>query len=73
VLIEAAQHDARSPAYLYGPLYERTRDRLGRNRGGKVAAIVIARKLCEAIWHMLSRDEPFNPLLRQAPCVSDRS
>ncbi len=72
-LIEAAQHAARSPAYPYRPLYERTRARLGRNRGGKVAKIVIARKLAEAIWHMLTRGEPFKPLLRQAPCVSDRS
>jgi transposase len=60
-LIEAAQHAARSPAYPYRPLYERTRARIGRNRGGKVAKIVIARKLAEAIWHMLTRDEPFNP------------
>ncbi|MGH3015591.1 MAG: IS110 family transposase [Gaiellaceae bacterium] len=74
-LIEAAQHAARSPAYPYRPLYERTRARLGRNRGGKVAKVVIARKLCEAIWHMLTRDEPFNPSpsLRQAPCVPDRN
>jgi transposase len=61
-LIEAAQHAARSPAYPYRPLYERTRARIGRNRGGKVAKIVIARKLCEAIWHMLSRNQPFQPL-----------
>lgn len=60
-LIEAAQHAARSPAYPYRPLYERTRDRLGRNRGGKVAKVVIARKLAEAIWHMLSRNQPFQP------------
>jgi transposase len=60
-LIEAAQHAARSPAYPYRPLYERTRARIGRNRGGKVAKIVIARKLAEAIWHMLNRNQPFNP------------
>jgi transposase len=60
-LIEAAQHAARSPAYPYRPLYEQTRARIGRNRGGKVAKIVIARKLAEAIWHMLNRNQPFNP------------
>jgi len=60
-LIEAAQHAARSPAYPYRPLYERTRDRLGKNRGGKVAKVVIARKLAEAIWHMLTRNQPFQP------------
>jgi transposase len=60
-LIEAAQHAARSPAYPYRPLYERTRNRIGRNRGGKVAKVVIARKLAEAIWHMLTRNQPFDP------------
>jgi transposase len=60
-LIEAAQHAARSPAYPYRPLYEQTRARIGRNRGGKVAKVVIARKLAEAIWHMLNRNQPFNP------------
>jgi transposase len=72
-LIEAAHHAASSPDYPYRPLYERTRARIGKNQGGKVAAVVIARKLCEAIWHMLTKDEPFNPLLRQAPCASDRA
>jgi transposase len=60
-LIEAAQHAARSPAYPYRDLYEQTRARIGRNRGGKVAKIVIARKLAEAIWHMLNRNQPFDP------------
>jgi transposase len=60
-LIEAAQHAARSPAYPYRPLYERTRARIGRGRGGKVAKVVIARKLAEAIWHMLTKNEPFDP------------
>jgi len=35
--IEAAQHAAHSPAYPYRDLYEQTRARIGRNRGGKVA------------------------------------
>jgi transposase len=60
-LIEAAQHAARSPAYPYRAVYEQTRARIGRNRGGKVAKVVIARKLAEAIWHMLTRNEPFDP------------
>jgi transposase len=58
-LIEAAQHAARSAHYR--PLYERTKKRLGRNRGAKVAAITVARKLAEAIWWMLTRDQPFAP------------
>jgi transposase len=58
-LIEAAQMAARSP--LYRPLYERTKGRLGRNRGSKVARIAVARKLAEAIWHMTTRNQPFAP------------
>lgn len=58
-LIEAAQHAGRSEHYR--ELYERTRQRLGRQRGPKVAAIVVARKLSGAIWHMLTRNQPFAP------------
>jgi hypothetical protein len=29
--------------------------------GAKVAQIDLARRLAEAIWHMLSRDQPFAP------------
>jgi transposase len=65
-LIEAATHAARHPAYR--ERYERTSRRLGRQRGKKVARVDIARKLAEAIWHMLTREQPFNPpSLRQAP------
>jgi hypothetical protein len=41
--------------------------RLGKQRGAKVAQIDIARKLTEAIWHMLSRNEPFAPAPGGAP------
>jgi transposase len=58
-LVEAAQHAARSPHYR--PLYERTKSRLGRNRGSKIARITVARKLTEAIWQMLTRKQPFAP------------
>ena len=58
-LIEAAQHAARGPHYK--PLYERTKQRLGRSRGTKVARITVARKLAEAIWHMTTRNQPFAP------------
>ncbi len=34
--------------------------------------IVIARKLAEAIWHMLTHNQLFNPCSGNAPCVSDR-
>jgi transposase len=58
-LVEAAQHAARSDHYR--PLYERTKARLGRNRGSKIARITVARKLAEAIWQMLTRNQPFAP------------
>jgi transposase len=58
-LIEAATHAAHHPAYAQH--YERTKQRLGRQRGSKVARVEIARKLAEAIWHMLTRNEAFAP------------
>jgi transposase len=58
-LIEAATHACRHPAYA--PHYQRTKARLGRQRGSKVARVEIARKLAEAVWHMLTKGEPFAP------------
>jgi transposase len=58
-LIEAAVH-ASSSRY-YRDLYQTTASRLGRQRGRKVARVVIARKLAEAIWHMLTTNQPFAP------------
>jgi transposase len=58
-LIEAATHAARHPAYR--ERYERNKQRLGRQRGSKVARVDIARELATAIWHMLTRREPFAP------------
>ncbi len=58
-LIEAATHAARHP--VYRERYQRNKARLGKQRGAKVARVDIARKLCEAIWHMLTRGEPFAP------------
>lgn len=58
-LIEAATHAARNP--VYRERYERTKKRLGRQRGSKVARVEIARELSTAIWHMLTRNEPFAP------------
>jgi hypothetical protein len=43
---------------------QRQRARLGKRRGGSVAAITVARKLAEACWWMLTAT---NSLLRQAP------
>src|SRR5207247_7381516 len=40
---------------LYRDRYRATKQRLGRQRGAKVAQIQLARTLTEAIWHMLTR------------------
>ena len=58
-LMEAAIHAADHP--LYKERYQRTKRRLGRQRGAKVAQIDLARKLAEAIWYMLTRNRPFKP------------
>ena len=58
-LIEAATHAARHP--VYAERYQRTKTRLGKQRGAKVARVDIARKLAEAIWWMLTTNKPFAP------------
>jgi transposase len=58
-LIEAATHAARHP--VYAERYQRTKTRLGKQRGAKVARVDIARKLAEAIWWMLNTTKPFAP------------
>jgi transposase len=58
-MLEATMHALRHPAY--SERYQRNKKRLGKQRGAKVAQIDIARKLTEAIWHMLTRNEPFAP------------
>ena len=58
-LLEATMHALRHPAYA--ERYQRTKRRLGKQRGAKVAQVDIARRLAHAIWHMLSRKEKFAP------------
>jgi transposase len=58
-LIEAATHACRHE--VYRDRYQRNKARLGKQRGAKVAQIDIARRLAEAIWQMLTRDQPFAP------------
>ena len=65
-LIEAATHAARTPAYR--ERYEHTRQRLGRQRGAKVARVELARELSTAIWHMLTRHRTVQS--RQVPRVA---
>jgi transposase len=58
-LIEATMHALRHPAY--SARYQRTKRRLGQQRGAKVAQVDVARRLAHAIWHMLTRNEEFAP------------
>ena len=58
-LLEATMHALKHPAYA--ERYQRTKRRLGKQRGAKVAQIDIARRLAHAIWHMLTRNQPFAP------------
>jgi transposase len=58
-LLEAATNAVKHP--VYRDRYQRTKTRLGRQRGAKVAQIDIARRLTDAIWHMLTRNQPFSP------------
>jgi transposase len=68
-LIEAA-HNAIRCYPRYRALAERQRARLGRQRGGSVAAITIARKLAEASWWMLTRNQPFAPAGARVPLTA---
>jgi transposase len=67
-LIEATTHASRHPAYH--DRYQRTKRRLGKQRGPKVAQVDLARRLAEAIWHMLTRDRPFAPAGATAPMTA---
>jgi transposase len=58
-LLEASGHACHHPAYA--SRYQHTKQRLGRQRGPKVAQVDLARRLSEAIWHMLTDNQPFAP------------
>jgi transposase len=66
-LMEAAIHAADHP--LYRERYQRTKKRLGKQRGAKVAQIELSRKLAEAIWYMLTRNQPFKPFAPAGPTI----
>lgn len=68
-LIEAA-HNAIRCYPPYRQLAERQRARLGKQRGGSVAAITVARKLAEASWWMLTHDRPFAPAGARVPLTA---
>jgi transposase len=59
-LVEAAHSSIRwHPPYH--EIRNRMQERHGQKRGTKIAAIEIARRLSEAIWHMLTNNQPFAP------------
>jgi transposase len=67
-LIEAAHTASRDRRYR--PIVERMRARHGRKRGSKIAAIEIARRQSEAIWHMLTENRPFTPAGATTPLAA---
>ena len=66
-LVEAATHACTHPAYRQR--YTDTKARIGKQRGAKVAQVDLARRLAEAIWHMLTAN---NPSLPKAPPTPGR-
>jgi transposase len=58
-LVEAATHACAHPAFQ--ARYQRTKTRLGKQRGPRVARVEVARDLGHAIWHMLTTDQDFAP------------
>lgn len=67
-LIEAATTAARHP--LHKARYQRTKRRVGKQRGPSVARLQLARDLVTAIWHMLTKDQPFVPAGPACPLVA---
>jgi len=67
-LLEASTHACKHP--LYRERYQRTKRRLGRQRGPRVAQVDLARRLSEAIWHMLTTTTPFAPASASAPLAA---
>jgi transposase len=68
-MIEAAHNAIRCYPPYRAPA-ERQRARLGKQRGGSVAAITVARKLAEASWWMLSQNRPFAPAGARVPLTA---
>jgi transposase len=67
-LMVAATNAAKHP--LYRDRYRATKQRVGRQRGAKVAQIQLARTLTEAIWQMLTRNQSFAPAGAASPLAA---
>ena len=65
---DARRHQAPLPHPADAERDQRTTRRLGRQRGAKVAQIDIARKLSEAIWHILTNNQRFTPAPGGSTC-----
>jgi len=70
-LVEATSHACRYP--LYRERYERLKAGHGRQRGPRLAQVDLARRLSEAIWHMLTRNQPFAPAGATRALVSEKT
>ena len=57
LLVQIALNDGKSDKC---PELKSKYQALKKRRGGKKAVIAIARKLLTAIWHILSKNEPYN-------------
>ena len=66
--MEASTHACRHQ--LDRDRYQRTKRRPGKQRGAKVAQVDLARQLSEAIWHMLTRNQPFAPARATRPLAA---
>lgn len=67
-LIEATLHASRHEPFA--TRYDRTKRRPGKQRGGRIARIELARELATVIWHMLTRQEPFRAAGPSNPLVA---
>jgi transposase len=67
-LLESATNAVKHP--VYRDRYQATKRRLGRQRGAKIAQVDIARRLSHAIWHMLTRNQPFAPASATPPLAA---
>jgi hypothetical protein len=47
--------------HVLDPQHQRLKTRASRQRGAKVAQVDLACRLAEAIWQVLTRDQPFAP------------
>ena len=68
---QSGESDRRGPLAKQGPKYLRwALIEASKQRGAKVAQVDLARRLAEAIWHMLTRNQPFAPAGATGPLAA---